>query len=97
MGNVFNSNLQEYVSSLSIYYVDSIENLSNSKVPTMCLRMTFKLKYSWKSNFIYNSIYALILEYKILMSIRHVLQLHHDDGGEQCGLDCGGAQLSPQV
>ena len=27
---------------------------------------------------------------------RHILQLHHDDGGEQCGVDCGGAQLSPQ-
>ena len=27
---------------------------------------------------------------------RHVLQLHHDDGGKQCGVDCGGAQLSPQ-
>ena len=27
---------------------------------------------------------------------RHVLQLHHDDGGEQRGVDGGGAQLSPQ-
>ena len=27
---------------------------------------------------------------------RYILQLHHDDGGEQCGVDCGGAQLSPQ-
>ena len=32
----------------------------------------------------------------LLISPRHVLQLHHDDGGEQCGVDCGGAQLSPQ-
>ena len=30
------------------------------------------------------------------LSFRHILQLHHDDGGEQCGVDCGGAQLSPQ-
>ena len=27
---------------------------------------------------------------------RHLLQLHHDDGGEQRGVDGGGAQLSPQ-
>ena len=32
----------------------------------------------------------------LLISSRHILQLHHDDGGEQCGVDCGGAQLSPQ-
>ena len=31
------------------------------------------------------------------LSFRHILQLHHDDGGEQCGFNCGGAQLSPQV
>ena len=32
-----------------------------------------------------------------LISIpRHLLQLHHDDGGEQRGVDSGGAQLSPQ-
>ena len=32
-----------------------------------------------------------------LISIpRHLLQLHHDDGGEQRGVDGGGAQLSPQ-
>ena len=34
--------------------------------------------------------------YHCLFPPRHVLQLHHDDGGEQCGVDCGGAQLSPQ-
>ena len=34
---------------------------------------------------------------KCFLFRRHVLQLHHDDGGEQCGVDCGGAQLSPQV
>ena len=27
---------------------------------------------------------------------RHLLQLHHDDGGEQRGVDGGGAQLPPQ-
>ena len=32
----------------------------------------------------------------LILISRHVLQLHHDDGGEQCGVDCGGAQLSPQ-
>ena len=32
----------------------------------------------------------------LLILPRHVLQLHHDDGGKQCGVDCGGAQLSPQ-
>ena len=36
-----------------------------------------------------------MIRFLILIS-RHVLQLHHDDGGEQCGVDCGGAQLSPQ-
>ena len=40
-----------------------------------------------------------LLTYTVLLHTplsRHVLQLHHDDGGEQCGVDCGGAQLSPQ-
>ena len=32
----------------------------------------------------------------LLISSRHILQLHHDDGGEQRGVDSGGAQLSPQ-
>ena len=37
----------------------------------------------------------LVLDYKYFFS-RHLLQLHHDDGGEQRGVDGGGAQLSPQ-
>ena len=37
----------------------------------------------------------LVLDYKYFFS-RHLLQLHHDDGGEQRGVDCGGAQLPPQ-
>ena len=37
----------------------------------------------------------LVLDYKYFFS-RHLLQLHHDDGGEQCGVDGGGAQLPPQ-
>ena len=37
----------------------------------------------------------LVLDYKYFFS-RHLLQLHHDDGGEQRGVDGGGAQLPPQ-
>ena len=32
----------------------------------------------------------------LILISRHLLQLHHDDGGEQCGVDGGGAQLPPQ-
>ena len=45
------------------------------------------------------SLSSLSLQSPILVLIlisRHVLQLHHDDGGEQRGVDGGGAQLSPQ-
>ena len=33
---------------------------------------------------------------KNILISRHLLQLHHDDGGEQRGVDGGGAQLPPQ-
>ena len=32
----------------------------------------------------------------LILISRHLLQLHHDDGGEQRGVDGGGAQLPPQ-
>ena len=32
----------------------------------------------------------------LILISRHLLQLHYDDGGEQRGVDGGGAQLPPQ-
>ena len=55
-----------------------------------------KQKQKLRSNELFHRIRS-IFDRLDHLSIRHILQLHHDDGGEQCGLDCGGAQLSPQV
>ena len=39
---------------------------------------------------------SLALPERSICVCRHILQLHHDDGGQQCGPHCGGPQLSPQ-
>ena len=53
-------------------------------------------KQKLRSNELFHQFRSILYTFGHL-SFRHVLQLHHDDGGEQCGVDCGGAQLSPQV
>ena len=53
-------------------------------------------KQKWRSNKLFHQIRSIFYTLDHL-SFRHILQLHHDDGGKQCGVDCGGAQLSPQV